>query len=336
MRLLIDPDPPRLRWSKDAVETGGVPLGEASSISYRLHHGGERLREPATRVTPESLAAVRSVIRYRPEHNSLTYEAACRMLRLLPDVPQFFLCDTAFFSSLPEEASVYAVPSALRSRGVRRYGGNGLHHRWAWQRTRELCGQGVSRVISIRLGDRSDVAALRDGAPVDTTLGFSPVEGLLSRTGCGDIDASVVFELRTAGLSLSEINDLLSRRSGFRALVGPRCGFKELSAPSGGADRALAREMLLYGVVKCAGGFAALLGGADVVAIAAESPSASTRFVWELCRRLGALGLGCRRRMPLKDGAVLSDRGSAVKAVFLEADLWRSMAWQAAVAEKEG
>jgi acetate kinase len=218
---------------------------------------------------------------------------------------------------------------------VRRYGGSGLVHEWVWQNVHERLGSAVSRVISIRLGDHPNVAALRDGRPMETTMGFTPVEGIPSHTGCGDLDVSVVFELHASGMPLREINEMLSARSGFRALVGRKCGFRELVAPGLDPNRAWARRILRYDLVRSVGACAAALGGVDAVVFAAEDPGGCNGFILEICRDLKSLGLRVRPEGPSGIDGVFSEGGSGVMAVNIEARLWRVMAARAETLEKE-
>ncbi|MCX5796932.1 MAG: hypothetical protein NTY77_15660 [Elusimicrobia bacterium] len=323
MRLMLDPEPPAVRWCQETAagrRVGrGLPAalqgGAVESVSYRLRHGGELLREPVSRVTPQVLAAAEAAVRYSPEYNGLTVSLMRELQSRLPRAEHLLLCDTAFFWDMPDAASGYAVPAELRRRGVRRYGGDGLLHQWAGLRAEELFGPAARRVVSIRLGDRTNAAALAAGRAKDTTIGFTPVEGILSDTCCGDIDSSVVFELQSSGLALSEINELLSARSGIRALVGRRCGFAELLAGAG-AGPARARRILRYETVKSVGAFAALLGGADAVVFSVDDPPASGRFIRDICRDLGGLGPG-------------------VKIAVLEYDIWRVMSRLSRSAAKE-
>ncbi|MDD5628106.1 MAG: hypothetical protein PHU21_03510 [Elusimicrobia bacterium] len=305
MRLFFDAEPPVVLWCEesaagrrcgrfrpeaaDSVLARLLRRGGPESLSYRLRHGGQGLREPVSRATPEALAAAEAAVRYAPESNGLIMGLLRRLLRRLPDAEHLILCDTALFWGLPPAASLYAVPAELGRRGVRRYGGDGLLHQWAALRAAEIFGPGARRVVSVRLADRTNAAALDSGRPVDTTVGFTPVEGLLSDTCCGDIDSSVVFELQSSGLALSEINELLSARSGFRALVGRPCGFTELLRATG-AGASLARRMLRYELVKTVGAFAALLGGVDALMFSTADPAAAGPFIRAVCRGLACLG----------------------------------------------
>jgi acetate kinase len=330
MRLMLDPEPRAVRWCQETAAgrragrgvRGALRGGAVESVSYRFRHGGDGLRVPVSRVTPAVMAAAQEAVRYSPEYNGLTVSLLRELQERWPKAEHLLLCDTAFFWDLPAAASSYAVPAELRRRGVRRYGGDGLLHEWAGLQAKELFGPTARRVISVRLGDRSNAAALAEGRPVDTTIGFTPVEGILSDTCCGDIDSSVVFELQSSGLTLSEINELLSERSGIRALAGRRCGFAELLCGAG-AGLALARRILRYEVVKSVGGFAALLGGADAVVFSVDDPPASRRFIRDICRDLACLGLR------------LGAPGSEVKTAVLKYDLWRVMSCLSQAAARE-
>lgn len=344
MKLLIDPAPPVIKWCEQTAKgyvygespsAAGLPgIAEGStngrrritSVAYRLRHGGELVRLQAQRVTPEVMNSVRDSIKFLPEYNELTYTALSRMMRALPDIPHILLCDTAFFTAMPQEASSYALPPLLRARGIRRYGDQGLTHQWAYVEAQRLTGGAAGRTVTIQLGDHPNMAAIGNGRPLDSTVGFTPVEGLPSHTACGDIDPAVVFELQAAGFSLGEINDILSAKSGFRALTGRPCSFLDLLAPGADGKKALGRKILLYDVIRNVGAFSALLGGADAIVFIAERPAKCAAFIADVCRGLEFMGLRCRRTVSGRTGgAVISDRNSMVKVLVLKDDLWRIM-----------
>ena len=307
-----------------------------TSVVYRLRHGGELIRHSAQRVTPGLLDLVRGAIRYLPEYNELTYEVMRRMLGVMPSIPHILLCDTAFFAGMPLEASAYALPPLLRARGIRRYGDYGLTHQWAFAEAQKLSGASAARVITIHLGDHPNMAVIRNGKPLDTTIGFTPVEGLPSHSGCGDIDASVVFELQASGFSLGEINELLSARSGFRGLTGRACGFLDLMDTGSDAKKDLARKILLYDIVRYAGAFAALTGGVDAIVFVAEMPHKCAAFIADICRGLAFLGLRCRAAISGRaGGAFISEQNSKVKVLVLKDDIWRTMDYYSKIAVQE-
>jgi acetate kinase len=297
-------------------------------VGYLLRHGGDRIKEPVLRVTPQTLSEVEDAVRFLPEFNDITYKVLDRWTQELPGIPHFLFCDTAFFSGLPDVAGTYAVPEELRDKGVRRYGSYGLVHQWAWEKARSLFGANVGKMVSVYLGDHTNVAALRDGKSLDTTIGFTPVEGIPSRTGCGDIDATIVFELLSSGMSFREINELLSRKSGFKALLGRRCSYSDLASGPATVENTAARDILTYDVLKYVGAFTAILGGLDTLAFAARHPEESVSLIREICGRLDFLPV---RLHP--DGSAagedawnLSGNSARINVSVFKSDIWKIMA----------
>ena len=346
MLLLFDPDPPYLRWCVfeqgvarasrcsfgaewfRLVKTSAGSLGGVKAAGYLLRHGGDRIKEPVLRVTPQTLSEVEDAVRFLPEFNDITYKVLDRWTQELPGIPHFLFCDTAFFSGLPDVAGTYAVPEELREKGVRRYGSYGLVHQWAWEKARSLFGGNVGKMVCVYLGDHTNVAALREGKSLDTTIGFTPVEGIPSRTGCGDIDATIVFELLSSGMSFREINELLSRKSGFKALLGRRCSYRDLVSGPATVEKTAARDILTYDVLKYIGAFTALLGGLDTLAFATRHPEESISLIREICGRLDFLPV---RLHP--DGSAagedawnLSDNSARINVSVFKSDIWKIMA----------
>ena len=346
MLLLFDPAPPNLRWcvfEQGAVRSsrcsfgadwfrmvkeGAGNLGQVKAVGYMLRHGGDRIKEPVLRVTPQTLGKVEDAIRFLPEFNDITCKVLDRWTKELPGIPHFLFCDTAFFSGLPDVAGTYAVPEELREKGVRRYGSYGLVHQWAWEKARSLFGGNVGKMVSVYLGDHTNVAALRDGKSLDTTIGFTPVEGIPSRTGCGDIDATIVFELHSSGMSFREINELLSRKSGFKALLGRRCSYSDLAAGPATVGNAAARDILIYDVLKYIGAFTAVLGGLDTLAFATRHPDESMSLIGEICGRLDFLPVKLHPHSSAAGGDAwnLSDNGARINVSLFKSDIWKIMA----------
>jgi acetate kinase len=346
MLLLFDPEPPYLRWCVfeqgaarsrrcsfgaewlRTVKKGAGNLGRVKAVGYLLRHGGDRIKKPVLRVTPQTLSEVEDAVRFLPEFNDITCKVLDRWTKELPGIPHFLFCDTAFFSGLPDVAGTYAVPEELREKGVRRYGSYGLVHQWAWEKARSLFGGSVGKMVSVYLGDHTNLAALRDGKSLDTTIGFTPVEGIPSQTGCGDIDATIVFELLSSGMSFREINELLSRKSGFKALLGRRCSYSDLVSGPATVENGPARDILIYDVLKYVGAFTALLGGLNTLAFATRHPEGSMSLIREICGRLDFLPV---RLHP--DGSAagedawnLSDNSARINVSVFKSDIWKIMA----------
>jgi acetate kinase len=163
---------------------------------------------------------------------------------------------------------------------------------------------------------------------LDTTIGFTPVEGIPSRTGCGDIDATIVFELHSSGMSFREINELLSRKSGFKALLGRRCSYSDLAAGPATVGNAAARDILIYDVLKYIGAFTAVLGGLDTLAFATRHPDESMSLIGEICGRLDFLPVKLHPHSSAAGGDAwnLSDNGARINVSLFKSDIWKIMA----------
>jgi acetate kinase len=348
MLLLFDADPPFLQWclakgdwqkqGKCRTEPGWTesireeiaPVGSPRAVVYVLRHGGDEIAEPATLLTPQSLDTLRRSIRFLPEHNSLTLIAVEFWSAEFPAVPQILLCDTAFFVNLPREASTYAVPYPLRRQGVRRYGGYGLCHEWVWERAPAIADSSLEKVISVYLANRTNMAAIRNARPVETTIGFTPAEGIVSCTGCGDIDPTIVFQLESTGMSFQEINRLLSAESGLSGILGRRCAFGEIVEEPKQPDIVAARRLFRYHILKYVGAFAAVLGGADAIVFTTQRLDESLPFIRGLCEELGFLGFkGEREARWGQDFCRLSASDSQVQVFALTYNKWQTFAYLA-------
>jgi acetate kinase len=265
------------------------------AIGHRVVHGGPRFVDP-TRVTPDVVRAIREVSSLAPLHNANALEGIEAGLTLLPDVPAVAVFDTAFHRTLPAVAAEYAIPHDLAERhALRRYGFHGISHRYVSQRLLRCLGRSAAdtRLVICHLGNGASVTAVRDGQSVDTSMGLTPMEGLIMGTRSGDVDPGLVLHLITAlGMPAGEVVDLLNHRSGLRGLCG-RSDMREVEEAAGAGDgRAnLALEAFAYRVRKYVGAYAAALGGLDAIGftggIGEHSPATRAR----ICRGLEFLGV---------------------------------------------
>jgi acetate kinase len=244
--------------------------GEIGAVGHRVVHGGERFTASAV-VTPDVLAAVEECSDLAPLHNPHNlrgYEAA---RRILPDVPHVFVFDTAYHQSMPKHAYLYGLPYVLYTRHhVRRYGFHGTSHRFVGWRSRHLLGRPreQTRLVTCHLGNGASVCAIQHGRSVDTSMGFTPLEGLLMGTRTGDLDPAVVFHvMHKEDLSEHQVTTLLNKHSGLQGVSGISGDMRELlDAESRGDERAaLAIEMFCYRVRKYVAAYAGAMGGLDAV-----------------------------------------------------------------------
>ncbi|MER7751342.1 acetate kinase [Kitasatospora sp. NPDC097643] len=256
-----------------AADGLGLDSPELAAIGHRVVHGGRRFTEP-TVITEEVLREVRRLIPVAPLHNpaNITGIEVARALR--PDLPQVAVFDTAFHASMPEYAARYAIDRAVADEHrVRRYGFHGTSHQYVSRATARLLGRDPAElnVIVLHLGNGASASAVAGGRCVDTSMGLTPLEGLVMGTRSGDIDAGVVFHLhRVGGLSVDEIDDLLNRRSGLRGLCGDN-DMREIMrrAEAGDADAQLAFDAYVHRLRKYIGGYYAVLGRVDAIAFTA-------------------------------------------------------------------
>jgi acetate kinase len=245
-----------------------LPLG-IDAIGCRVVHGGERFAGPA-RLTPEVLAAIRDLSALAPLHNPTDVAVMEAAARRAPHVPAIAVFDTVFHRTLPEVAWRYALPAEAGPE-IRRYGFHGIAHRYVSRELFRLLDRDPAgtRVVSCHLGGGASVCALRDGRSVDTSMGMTPLEGLVMSTRCGDLDPGIVLHLLRQGRTVNEVEDLLYRRSGLLGLSGRSGDLRDLEPAAAAGDRraSLALELQAYRVRKHIGACAAALGGLDALAV---------------------------------------------------------------------
>ena len=257
-------DAPRATLDAAAVSEALADLpAQPEIVGHRIVHGGERFRV-ATRLDPDVLAALHELTALAPLHQPKSLAAAKAVSLAFPRVPAVACFDTAFHASLPPEAATYALPRQWRERyGVRRYGFHGLSHSYAARRARELC-PSVSRLITCHLGAGASLSAVLDGRSVDTTMGFTPLEGLVMATRAGSVDPGLILWLQQhEGLSVSEMADALEHDSGLLGLSGTS-DMREVLARDDARAR-LALGVYIHRLRAGIGAMAATLDGIDAL-----------------------------------------------------------------------
>jgi acetate kinase len=281
------------------TEGEGAPLARVSDIGavgHRVVHGGERFKEPVL-IDEEVMQAIESHAELAPLHNPPNLLGIQVALKLLPAAPQVAVFDTAFHQSMPAYAYRYAVPEELYTEGrIRRYGFHGTSHRYVAMRAAELLRKNPSEVslISCHLGNGSSVTAIAGGKSVDTSMGLTPLEGLVMGTRSGDIDPGVIFYLaRNKGLSNDGIDRLLNKKSGLLGLSGSSNDVRELlrSADEGDEKCRLALDVFCYRLRKYIGAYYAVLGKVDAVIFTAGIGENSPETRRRTCSGLDGLGI---------------------------------------------
>jgi acetate kinase len=274
----------------------GAPNGAIQAVGCRVVHGGDLFKEP-TLVTPAVIEGIRELSPLAPLHNPASADVLAACLRLLPDVPAIAVFDTTFHRTLPPVASVYALPYALcEEHHLHRYGFHGIAHRYVSGRLVEFLGRtgGESRCITCHLGSGASLCAVRNGLSIDTSMGMTPMEGLVMGTRSGDVDPGLLLTLlRTVGMTPEELDEMLNHKSGLLGISGRSGDLRDLepAAAAGDARSELAMELFAYRAAKTIGAYAVALEGLDGLAFSGGIGEHSASMRRRICRRLGILGV---------------------------------------------
>ncbi len=308
-------------------------LDEIAAVGHRVVHGGEKFAESVF-IDDEVEQAIEEFSELAPLHNPPNLQGirACRVA--LPDVPQVAVFDTAFHQTMPPHAYIYALPYELyEERGVRRYGFHGTSHMYVAQRAAEyLEGVGIpraeQRIITCHLGNGGSMAAVRGGKSIDTTMGMTPLEGLVMGTRCGDLDPAIpLYLMDRLECGPKDIDDLLNKRSGLMGVSGVSSDMRDnQNAALAGNPRAqLAVDMFCYRVRKYIGAYSAALGGLDCIVYTAGIGENDPPLREQCVAGLGYMGVEIdpARNEPLRTNggvAVISAEGSGVHVLVVETD----------------
>ena len=245
-------------------------LDEINAVGHRMVHGGERFSESVL-LNKEVLDAFIACNDLAPLHNPANLKGVNAVSAILPNVPQVGVFDTAFHQTMPDYAYMYAIPYELYEKyGVRRYGFHGTSHRYVSQRVCEFLGVDPKgkKIITCHIGNGGSISAIKDGKCIDTSMGLTPLEGLVMGTRSGDIDAgAVTFIMEKEGLNATGVSNLLNKKSGVLGVSGVSSDMRELEAAvaAGNPKAILAEKMYFYRIKKYIGAYAAALGGVDII-----------------------------------------------------------------------
>jgi acetate kinase len=272
-------------------------LGELQAVGHRVVHGGERYTA-AVRITPEVKRVIGELAELAPLHNPASLDGITAVEQVLPKVPQVAAFDTAFHATLSEAARTYPVPQKwTREWGMRRYGFHGLSHSYCAGRAAEMIGRRDLRLIIAHLGNGASVSAVRNGICVDTSMGFTPLEGLMMGTRSGTVDPGmIVYLLRHKGLDVNELDHALNYQSGLLGVSGVSSDMRQvLSALPHNPDARLAVEVYVHRIRQTVGAMAATLGGVDALVFTAGVGEHAAEIRERVCENLKYLGLDLDR-----------------------------------------
>ena len=294
------------------------------AIGHRVVHGGETFQAP-TLIDTDVIDGIRAMIPLAPLHNPANLAGIETAHELYPLVPQVAVFDTAFFQTMPPLAYRYALPTQLYQQyHIRRYGFHGTSHQHVAGQAADFLQKPLKdlRLITLHLGNGASAAAIRDGICIDTSMGMTPLEGLIMGTRCGDLDPSMHFYLaRSLGMDLDEIESMLNHDSGMKGL----CGVKDMRevhelAKKGDEQALLAIEMYCYRISKYIGAYYTALGGLDALIFTAGIGENDPVIRQSVCERLTALGIKLDQKRNQSGTIDISTSDSKVKVLIIPAN----------------
>ena len=302
-------------------------LDEIGAVGHRVVQGGD-LFEKSCLVTPEVEKGIESLIDLAPVHNKGHLAGIRAVDELMPDTPQVTVFDNAFHSTMPDYAYLYAVPYEWYKKWhVRRYGFHGTSHRYVSKRACEFLGLDYrkTKIITCHIGNGASVSAVKNGKVIDTSMGLTPLAGLMMGSRCGDIDPSAVtYLMQKTGKKPQEMADFLNKESGVLGITGISSDMREIEAADENGDKMahLALAMYNYRIKKYIGAYAAVMNGVDVIVWTAGVGENQEGVRWDSCEGLDYLGVKMDKERNHVRGKeqILSADDSKVKVVLIPTD----------------
>ncbi len=271
-------------------------LEEINAVGHRMVHGGDKFKSSVL-LTDDVMKQVESCIELAPLHNPANIKGVNAIKKMLPTIPQVGVFDTAFHQTMPEHAYMYALPyECYEKYGVRRYGFHGTSHRYVSKRVCEFLGLDInnSKIITAHIGNGGSITAVLNGKSIDTSMGLTPVEGLMMGTRCGDVDAgALTFLMNKESLSPDQLNDLINKKGGVQGVSGVSSDMRDIEdAIKAGNKRAtMALEMYMYRILKYISSYIGALGGVDAIAFTGGVGENMALVREYICRGLKFMGV---------------------------------------------
>lgn len=303
-------------------------LDEINAVGHRLVHGGEKFNKSVL-ITEEVIDKVKECSDIAPLHNPANLKGVAAVTKILPKVPQVGVFDTAFHQTMPDYAYMYALPYELYEKyGIRRYGFHGTSHRYVSKRVCEILGTDYnhSKIITAHIGNGGSITAVENGKSVDTSMGMTPVEGLMMGTRVGDLDLGVVtYLMEKEHMSVQDFSTLINKKSGLAGVSGVSSDMRDIdNAVKAGNKRAdLARKMFIYRVRKYIGAYVAVMNGVDTIVFTGGIGENDAYVRSQICKGLTYLGIEIDEELNAKTRGkevVISTPASKVNVVVVPTD----------------
>ena len=298
---------------------------EINAVGHRVVHGGESFKESAM-VTAETKLEIRKLFDLAPLHNPAHMMGILAVEAVLPGVPQVVVFDTAFHQTMPQESYLYPIPMVLyRRHAIRRYGFHGTSHAYVSERAAEVIGRPLEelKIVSCHIGNGASATAILNGKSFDTSMGMTPLEGLMMGTRSGDLDPAIVpYAMNKEDLTLTEVNSMLNKHSGLLAISGVSSDMREITDGMANGDKnsTLAFDMYTHRVRKYIGAYAAAMNGMDVLLFTAGVGENSVVLRESVCDGLTFLGIELDKELNSKrskEPRIISTPSSRVKVMVV-------------------
>ena len=308
----------------DSTYGGVKEMSEIEAVGHRVVHGGEKFASSVV-ITDEVKAAIEECVELAPLHNPANIMGIEACEAILPGVPMVAVFDTAFHQTMPKASYLYGLPHELYTKyGVRRYGFHGTSHKYVSQRAAEMLGKNIedTKIVTCHLGNGASIAAINGGKCVDTSMGFTPLEGLIMGTRCGDIDAAILpFLMEKEGLDAKGLSDLMNKKSGVYGMTGISSDFRDIEdgAAAGEEKAIVALDAYAQKVKKYIGAYMAEMNGADAVVFTAGVGENGIDMRASICENMEFLGMELDKEANKVRGKerVISTENSRVKILLI-------------------
>ncbi len=304
-------------------------ISEIDAVGHRIAHGGEKYKE-STPIDDEVIAYLETIVPINPLHGPPAIKGMVACKRLMPKTPQVGVFDTSFYSNIPDFRTIYALPYELYTENkIRRYGFHGTSHRYVSAKAAELLGKDITKlkIVTCHLGNGSSITAVDGGIAVDTSMGFTPQEGVPMGTRSGSIDPTIIpYVMKTRNLSVDEVEDMLNRKSGLLGVSGLSNDARNVSeAAAAGNKRAeLAIKMLANSIKKYIGSYVAEMNGIDALVFTAGIGENDINMRRRVCENMSYLGIEINNELnasiPRGEPANISSETAKVQTLVIPTD----------------
>ncbi|MEG2936123.1 MAG: acetate kinase [Clostridium sp.] len=299
-------------------------MDEISAVGHRVVHGGEKYAESVV-INDEVMASLEECVKLAPLHNPANIIGINACKSLMPSTPMVAVFDTAFHQTMPKTSYIYPLPYELyENHGIRKYGFHGTSHKYVSTECAKMLGKDIKdvKIITCHLGNGASLAAIKNGQCIDTSMGFTPLEGIAMGTRCGNIDPAIVtFLQKECNMSAAEVDNLMNKKSGVFGISGVSSDFRDIEdAAAQGNERAqLALDVFNYRVREMIGAYAAAMGGVDAVVFTAGLGENAIETRLDICKGLEFLGieLDAEKNNVRGKAREISKDGAKVKAFVI-------------------